>query len=115
MRTFFSIFVFLATLIMMAIAGTLGWELLIKNHLYNCTDDFPLDFLQPGNWVHHPDTVTHVSGGRSMSEPDQIKQGWTITGLWALWLAIVLGSLAISYTGARWSWTLWSREPQEKS
>ena len=100
---------FVAVLLVCTMAATAGWESLVKNHLYNCTDDLPLDYLQPGQWVHHPVSVANVVGGRSMSEPDTLRTGWSITGLWCLWFSVV----GISVTASAWlAWIPWIRERQ---
>ena len=96
---------FIAVLLVCTIAATVGWETLVKNHLYNCTDDLPLDYLQPGQWVHHPVLVAHVIAARSMSEPDTIKTGWSIAGLWCLWFSLVGLSVVVSASLALISWT----------
>ena len=112
MRILIALAVFVGSLIVMTTACTCGWEAFIKNHIYNCTDDFPLDYLQPGQWVHHPVVVQHVVSGRSMSEPDTIKQGWSVLGLWLLWSSFVAGSLGASFllSGLAWS----TRKPREQ-
>ena len=104
-RLLISLAVFVGSLALTTIAFTFGWETFVKNHIYNCTDDLPLDYLQPGQWVHDPVTVPHVSTRRSMSEPDAIKQGWSVFGLWALWSSFVLGSLVISFLFAGLWWS----------
>ena len=40
--------------------------------------------------------VQHIVHHRSMSEPDTIKEGWSVTRLWHLWYAFVVGSVFIS-------------------
>jgi len=97
----FTFIIFVGSLIVMTTACTWGWERFVKNHVYNCTDDIALDYLQPGQWIHHPVAVAHVAIGRSMSEPDTILQGWSVLGLWGLWSSLVLGSIVISFLLAR--------------
>lgn len=81
------------------------WQAFACNKLCNCTDGIePLDFLFPGDWVHHPVVVAHVVAGRSMSEPDTVKVGWTMRRLWALWCAFVLASLILSAYLASLTW-----------
>jgi len=97
MRMLISLAVFVGSLAATTVACAWGWEALIKNHIYNCTDDLPLDYLQPGQWVHHPVTVPQVVAGRSMSEPDVILQGWSVLSLWEMWLSLVAGSVLVSF------------------
>ncbi|HEY3861950.1 MAG TPA: hypothetical protein VGO59_08685 [Verrucomicrobiae bacterium] len=79
-------------------------------NLYDCTDSAGIpDFLLPGDWVHafggHSATsVLHVVHGRSMSEPDTIKEGWSVAGLWGLWHSFVGLSIAVSVFLARKRW-----------
>ena len=87
---------FVLCLIACTMVCTVFWQELIFDKLYNCTDSVPLDFLQPGDWVHHPVTVHQIVLARSMSEPDTIKAGWSMQKLWALWSGMVLASLIIS-------------------
>ena len=112
MRILFSVAIFVGSLVVTTIACTWGWETFVKNHIYKCTDDLPLDYLQPGQWVHHPVAVAHVASGRSMSEPDAIKQGWSVFGLWALWSSLVVGSLVVSFLLARLPWSTSRRTEQ---
>src|SRR4051812_12490193 len=96
MGFFFPIAAFVGSLVMMSVICTWGWDVLVKDHIYNCTDDVPLDYLQPGQWIHSPVAVQHVVGHRPMGQPDTIKQGWSPFGLWLLWLLFVGGSLVAS-------------------
>jgi hypothetical protein len=63
-----------------------------------------MDFLFVRDWVHHPVSVAHVVP-RSMSEADEIKQGWTTTGLWCLWAAFAFISVLTSALFARMLWS----------
>jgi hypothetical protein len=101
MRILLSVVVFFVSAIVTTIACTWGWEMFIKDHLYNCTDDVPLDYLHPGDWVHHAVSSPVVSGHRSMSEPDVIMQGWSLLDLWVLWLGFIAGSFVVSFLAAR--------------
>jgi hypothetical protein len=93
-----------AMLLLCVIGCTTLWGLFVTDRLYNCTDPGWLDFLFPGHWVHHPVAVAHVVAGRSMSEPDTIRAGWSITGLWCLWFSFIVVSLVVSFLLARRSW-----------
>src|SRR5260370_40449329 len=90
MRHVFKIVVkFLVSLVLMTIVCTAGWEV-VNQRLYDCTDAFGFDYWQPGNWVHRDIAVVHqVVHHRSMSEPDTIKEGWTVSRLWTLWYLFV--------------------------
>jgi len=88
------------------IVCTIIWQQFVTDHLYNCTDPLWLDFLNPGDWVHGHVVSVPVVVVRSMSEPDTIKQGWTVTGLWVLWFSFVGASVAVSAWVAvlPWRW-----------
>jgi hypothetical protein len=86
------------------IAFTFLWERFVADTLYNCTDPGWFDYLFPGDWAHKPVSVRHVTGGRSMSEPDTIKEGWTMTRLWYLWFSVVGISVILS---ALLAWMPW--------
>jgi hypothetical protein len=99
---------FALVLAAMAVVCTISWQL-VGERLYDCTDDGFLGFWRPGNWVHswpqHPVAVVpQVVHDRSMSEPDTIKEGWTVARLWGLWSVFVGVSLVVSLFGA---WIPW--------
>jgi hypothetical protein len=94
-RALASLGVFVGSLLIMAFVCTMVWDILINGRLYFCTDGGAFDFWFPGDWVHHPVSVSHVTP-RPMSEPDEIKNGWTMTGLWCLWSAFIVVSFSVS-------------------
>jgi hypothetical protein len=92
---------FVIVLFVMTIFCMIGWAL-VADEVYDCTDPGFIDFLSPGDWVHslpgHPVTTAQkIVHGRSMIEPDTIKQGWSEPGLWCLWFSFVGVSFAISF------------------
>jgi hypothetical protein len=97
-------FKFAVVAVAATLACTVIWETAVNGRLYSCTDPGWLGYWSPGNWVHHPVAVDHVVTGLSMSEPDTIKQGWTVAGLWRLWFAFVIVSFAISASLALLPW-----------
>lgn len=92
------------SMIVMGFACTAAWDGLVNGKLYDCTDGGSLDFWFVGDWVHHPISVPHVVHGRSMSEPDMIKAGWTVAGLRRLWWSFVTFSVVVSLLFASISW-----------
>ena len=104
-RPLLSITKFVVSLILMAMVCSLAWDGLVNARLYDRTEGGSLDFWIVGHWVHHPVTVAHVVTGRSLSEPDTIKAGWSITGLWYLWFSSVALSFMVSFVIATASWT----------
>lgn len=112
MRFLIAIAVFVGSLVLMTIACTWGWDRFISGTLYVCTDSVPFDFLHPGHWVHSPVVVERVVAARSMSEPDTIRAGWSITRLWFLWCFLAGGSVIISLLLARLPWSMSRRREQ---
>ena len=104
-RAFGSAGVFLMSLVLMAVVCTVAWDSVVNGKVYYCTDGGTLDFIFIGDWVHHPESVAHVVP-RGMSEPDEIKNGWSLKGLWCLWSALVAGSVLMS---AMFACLLWWR------
>jgi hypothetical protein len=98
-------------MIVMTILCTIIWQKFITDTLYHCTDAIWLDYFFPGTWVHDPVSVTQVVRNRPMSEPDTIKAGWTVAGLWTLWYAFAGVSLLVSFLAALVPWVSkrWSR------
>ena len=81
------------------------WGTFVTDRIYNCTDSAPavFDFVLPGNWVHAWKPIKYVAEvrtGRSMSEADVIKIGWSVPRLWCLWIVMVGGSVVVGCFGA---------------
>lgn len=94
---FAGVMAFWFTLLASFLLCTLFWENFVNGTLYNCTDPGFIDFWDYStNWVHHPVAALHVTDGRSMSEPDLIKVGWTIGRLNCLRWSFVVGCVAVS-------------------
>src|SRR6266436_3727036 len=96
-HTFVIVAKFIGSLVATTIVCTVVWQEVVNQRLYDCTDAFGFDYWQPGNCVHGDvavvDRVVHHS---SMSEPDTIKEGWSVTRLWHLWYSFVVVSLVAS-------------------
>ncbi|MEI9998008.1 MAG: hypothetical protein WDO13_02000 [Verrucomicrobiota bacterium] len=97
---------FALVFVLMTALCTLLWEMLVDNHLYNCTDGGFLDYLTPGDWVHSVEgrpleTIPHVVLDRDMEHADTIQEGWTVGRLWTLWYlffgvsVVISGALAV--------------------
>jgi hypothetical protein len=92
------------SLLLMAFVSVWAWDAFVNGKLYYCTDGGSLDLvIGAGDWVHNPESVAHVVP-RPMDKPDEIKAGWSITGLWCLWSAFVGGSVLVSLLFARALW-----------
>ena len=93
----------------------------LTEYLYDCTDDNLIGFWTPGNWIHGSPkdptllpilAVDKVIHGRSMSEPDTIKKGWTVRDLWLLWYSFVVVSFVFSALLAKAPWVLRPSTPR---
>jgi hypothetical protein len=95
--------VFFMSMLLMLLICIPVWDAFVNGKLYYCTDGGTMDFILVGDWVHHPESVARIVP-RSMDQPDEIKAGWSITGLWCLWGAFVGGSAVISalFAGTVW-------------
>lgn len=103
---------FIIVLFGMTILSSLVWQY-VGDQLYDCTDDNMAGFLRPGDWVHRIDgrevvVVPKIVHNYSMSEPDTIKEGWSIGRLWGLWLSFCFFSVGISLLVA---WAPWTQGP----
>src|SRR5450432_1147229 len=107
-RMFKSAAKFVVVIFVMTIVCTVVWQSFVTDKLYNCTDPAWLDFLSPGDWVHshdgQPVAFVPVIVGGSMSDPDTIKQGWSVARLWYLWYSFVAVSVVVSILLA---WIRW--------
>src|SRR5438552_19086959 len=113
-RTLISTIGFVTSLIAMALVCTVAWDSFVNGKVYYCTDGGTLDFWFAGDWVHHPITVHNVVGGRPMSEPDTIKEGWSLTRLWHLWYSFIAISIVISGCVALVPWIPRRRTEEQK-
>jgi hypothetical protein len=111
MRIFKSVAKFALVMFLMTIVCTIVWQEVVTEYLYDNTDDNMAGFLSPLSgdfWIGEGGfpvvTVQHVVHGRSMSDLDQIKEGWSIPKLFALWLSFVTISTVISIALARIRW-----------
>lgn len=100
---------FVASLFVMMVTCTLVWQGVVAQYLYDYTGDNMAGFLTPGDWVYGSDgqpivVVDKIIHGRFPSEPDTIKRGWSVTGLWYLWISFIAVSLLVSVVAARLPW-----------
>jgi hypothetical protein len=88
---------FLLLLMGCIIYCTTAWDKYIADKVYICTDSVPWVFVHPGDWVHgNYVAVPQIVLPRSMSEPDAIKEGWSVPQLWCLWWSWVAASIGVS-------------------
>jgi hypothetical protein len=71
-------------------AMTIAWDYIFPGRIYFCTDETGFGFWTPGEWVHgEVEYVPDIDTLRPMSEPDVIKAGWSLPGLWAVWSGMI--------------------------
>jgi len=88
---------FLILLLGGTVLSAVIWQFYFPENIYNCTDDNMCGFFRPGDWIHGNYVAVHkVVPSLSMSEPDTIKKGWSITKLWCAWWLFIVASVAIS-------------------
>jgi hypothetical protein len=95
----------------MAIVCTIVWQDFVAEYFYDNTDENMMGFLHPfflDGWIGQGNfpvvVVQHVVHDRSMTDPDEIKAGWSIPKLWCLWFSFVTvsGVIGILLSRVRW-------------
>ena len=102
----------------MSIVCEIIWDEFVAQNLYGCTDPLLFGYFSPGHWVHFyhgVDYVPHVTHDHSMGDPDSLKQGWSVTGLWCLWCLLFAISTVVSCVLACLRWTPSSTTPSNHS
>ena len=99
---------FLILFVITTYINTVAWQY-VSRDLYDCVDDAIPGYFTPGFWVHAVNghavtTVPQIIHDRSMSDPDTIKQGWSVPRLLALWFSFFTASVLISLGLARIRW-----------
>ena len=105
---FITAYKFLGVFFVMTIVNTIAWEYLAGD-LYDCTDATIPGYLEPGHWVHSFDgrsvaTVPKIVHGRSMSERDLAKVGWSQGRLCNLWFVFFAFHVLVSTGLASTTW-----------
>jgi hypothetical protein len=95
----------------MMIVCSIVWQAVVVEYLYDNTDDNIMGFISPFSgdfWIGEGGfpvvAVKHVVHGRSMSDPDEIKEGWSVPKLFYLWLSLIAISIGISIWFAKIRW-----------
>ena len=96
---------FVVSMFLMTIICSIVWEKFVDGIIYDCTDPL-FGYLSPDGWIGGDNfpvvVVKQVVSGRSMGEPDEIKEGWSVADLWVLWVLFFGISLFISIFFAWW-------------
>ena len=108
-RIFAYLVKFVAMMVIMTIICTWAWDAFLNGKVYSCTDGGSCDYWFVGDWVHahdgHPIVVVpKIVPPHDMSDPDTIKQGWSVAGLWSVWILFFITSLVVSILFAWVSW-----------
>ncbi len=96
-----------AVFVVITILCDIVWEEFVDGTLYNCTDA-AFGYLSPDGWVGGNNfpvvTVKKVVSGRPLSEPDELKEGWSVPRLWMVWCSLFTGSFIASFLLASIRW-----------
>jgi hypothetical protein len=96
---------FLCLLLACTVYCTTAWDKYIADNLYVCTDSVPWVFVHPGDWVHGNYVIIPQDRfPRSMSEPDAVKEGWSVPKLWCLWWSWIAASIGVSAVLSSFAW-----------
>ena len=113
---------FLIVFVSVTMINSAVWQKYVATNLYDCVDEAIPGYWEPGFWVHTHDghlvkTVQQVTHDHSMSDPDTIKQGWTIGRLLGLWFSFFAASLLAGLAIGRLPWTRreWSNRALERT
>lgn len=98
-------FSFLTTVIaaFLSIPMSVIWEVNFPGKIYHCTDDVGFGYFLPGDWIHgDAESLAEVRSAtsRPMSEPDVIREGWSIGKLWLFWSLMFGSSVGLGALGA---------------
>jgi hypothetical protein len=110
---------FFAIMFFLTMACTWAWDSFLFGQVYNCTDAVGFDYLHPGDWVHsweeHPVVVvSKIVPPHDMSDPDTIKEGWSVAKLWCIWILLFVSSFIVSVIFARAPWSSTLRRLDKK-
>jgi len=94
----------------MTVLCSMLWDVFVFNRIYTYTDAMPCGFVFPGHWVSDsPDdpvkVVDKVVAAQSLSDPDEIKRGWSNARIWGLWWGFTATGLCISVMLTRVPWS----------
>jgi hypothetical protein len=103
--------IFLPVLIAMTVLDTFFWEGCLNGQVCACSDGGTFDY-----WIRDWSTigdgkfpavvVERIHPFKDMSDPDQIKAGWSVRLLWLIWYSLLIGSLAVA---ALFSSLVWNK------
>lgn len=99
---------FVVSMLVMTIVCEWAWGTYVTGKIY-CDSDSDFGYLTPGNWVNnwdgHPIAVVHqIPAVRQYGDPDVIIEGWSVTGLWCIWIIFFGISLFVSIVFAWMQW-----------
>jgi hypothetical protein len=103
-----SIIIFSVAMIGMTIVCTALWDELLNGKVYGCSDGGNADYWMLswagiGNGNYSVATVKTINI-TSMSDPDELKEGWSVARLWSVWYSFFGASLMVSFFFASLPW-----------
>ena len=107
-----SVALFCIALFATTIVCTILWDDCLNGTVYVCSDGGGWEYLIPdwatiGNGSFPVIVVPRIQALNSMSDPDELKEGWTVARLWTVWYSFLGGSLLVSLLVASLPW--WRR------
>jgi hypothetical protein len=100
---------FFTAMLIMTILCTVLWDTWLNGKVYGCPDGGTCDYwllswaaIGNGNYPAVTVDRIHIS---SMSDPDQLKTGWSVVRLWVIWFSFFGGSLLVSFLLASLPWS----------
>ena len=106
---------FLLALFLLNLIAALVWSSAVDGEIYYCSDEIGFGYLAPGDWVHNPVTSSDFAEKTgTMEDPDLIREGWSETSLWLLWLGIFGTTILLSSLFSRFGFDLYEAYPTGK-
>lgn len=92
----------------MTIVCTALWDQLLNGKVYGCSDGGNADYWML-SWAgigsgNYPVATVKKIDITSMSDPDELKEGWSVSRLWSVWYSFFAGSVIVSVLVASLPW-----------
>ena len=107
---------FLLALFLLNLIAVLIWSSAVEGELYYCSDEIGFGYLAPGDWVHEPIVSRDFAEKTgSMEDPDLIREGWSETSLWLLWMGVFGITILLSSLFGKFGFDLYEAYPTSKN
>jgi hypothetical protein len=107
-RVLNTIIKFFLSMVLMTFVCAFVWEKFVDGSIYDNRDSIGLGYLSTDDWNGSDPwpvvVVKNVVSDRAMSEPDEIKEGWSVASLAGLWFLFFGTSLGLSLLLVRMRW-----------